>query len=120
MAQNHWSLGLCDCCNYRDHKGSCHFFPTFFPQALFGSCCIEGEIQTILSQEKVMCCRMGKSGWCSCLLQLPIGLFGPFGGILLAIICGPKLRNEVVKAYNIKDSGCCLGKLFISLFKFYF
>jgi hypothetical protein len=107
MSKNEWSLGLCDCCSYRDHENKCWFIPKFFPQAIFGSCCIEGEIQTILNQEEPCCCRMGRGGWCTCLIQLPIGFFGPFGGMLMAVCCGPRLRNEVVSTYNINDPGCC-------------
>jgi hypothetical protein len=50
---------------------------------------------------------MGRGGWCTCLIQLPIGFFGPFGGMLMAVCCGPRLRNEVVSTYNINDPGCC-------------
>lgn len=109
MPGNKWSLGLCDCCSYRDLDGKCWFFPTFFPQALCGACCIDGEIHTIMNEEKECCCRMSTGGICRCLMEIPIGLLGPFGGIVLSLCCGVKTRHEVISLYEINDEGstCC-------------
>ena len=111
MAKNKWALGFCDCCSYRDEEDKCWFFPTFFPQALCGTCCIEGEIYSIINDESRCCCRMGSGGLCRCIIQVPIGILGPFGGIPLAICCGAKTRHEVITKYEMSDgsSGICCG-----------
>lgn len=112
MSRNEWALGLCDCCSYRDPDGKCWFFPTFFPQALCGPCCIDGEIHTIINEEKECCCRMSRGGICRCLLEVPIGIFGPFGGLILSLCCGVKTRHEVRTKYDINDNGSsCVGMI---------
>lgn len=126
--KNRWSLGLFDCLSYQDSttSGCCCLYPcipVFFPQAVCGSCFIEGEIHTIMYQEKTLCCRMGGGGWCRCLTWLPISLCGPFGGVLLAFCFGPILRNSVVSRYDISDSdvGTCGGFCYpCSLFQILF
>ena len=104
---NTWATGLCGCCSYRDDAGSCYFCPTFFPQAVCGPCCIDGEIHTILNQQTPCCCRMSTGGWCTCLVQIPIAIFGPFGGLVLNICCGIRTRQEVIERYDIKDDTAC-------------
>jgi hypothetical protein len=103
---NEWSLGLFDCCSYKDPESKwCQVFPTFFPQAMCGSCCIDGEIYTIMHQDRVCCLRMSWCGWRTCALQAPFAVFGPFGGVIMGLCCGIFTRREVVERYNIKTNG---------------
>ena len=45
-----YSVGSCQCC------------PKFFPQAVLGPCFLDGEIHTILHQERACCCGMSAGG----------------------------------------------------------
>ena len=54
--------GLCDCLSYKDRHGQNHCFPYFCPMSLFGTCCIAGRVQTLISQESDCCCGMGIEG----------------------------------------------------------
>ncbi len=107
MSKNQWALGLFDCCCYKDSDGSCWIIPTFFPQALLSPCCIDGEIHTIMHQEKPICCRMSSAGLCKCLVEIPVSFLGPFNGLFLSICCGILTRRNVVRMYNIDDSKAC-------------
>ena len=127
---NVWPLGLFDCVTYRDpvnHRN--HFFPNFCPQggprsivitsrfhlltllilrnihifllALFGQCCIEGEIYTILNDQTPCCLNMSGGGWMCCLMTLPPAIFGPFGGLFVNVCCGVRTRQEIMKKYDM-------------------
>ena len=103
---NAWSTGLFDCCSYRDPvTDKCTWFPAFFPQAVCGACCIDGEIHTMMNNEKPICLRMSAGGMRLCCLEIPCFLFGPLGGAGLACCCGIVTRKEAIDKFNIrKDS----------------
>ena len=40
-------------------------------------------------------------------MEVPVAIFGPFGGLVLSICCGVKTRSDVKKAYDIGDDRSC-------------
>jgi len=53
MSSNTWATnGIFDCFTYQDLDGSCVCIPIFFPLAIFCSGGLEGQIYTIMNQEK--------------------------------------------------------------------
>ena len=107
MTLHQWPLGLFDCFNYTDFDGKRHICPDFCPAAVLGGCCMAGEISTIMNQEKPICLRMGPIGIATCIISLPITIFGPFGGIFYGMVCGIRDRLEMVRMYDIDDSKTC-------------
>lgn len=113
-----------------------HLSKTFFclfllnsilEQAVCGSCCMLGRIQTLYLNESVTCCGMGHQGWCLCLISLPIKLLEPLGGCVWFALNSGNLRRQVVEKYRIKDEArccccrltpCCLGEQRFIVFSF--
>mmetsp|Transcript_15748 Transcript_15748/g.14250 ORF Transcript_15748/g.14250 Transcript_15748/m.14250 type:complete len:156 (-) Transcript_15748:20-487(-) len=110
--QNSWASGFFDCFGYKDKDKGCVYIPFFIPMSVCGTCCILGRITTILEDEPVTCCEMGKAGSLMCLISLPIGILGPFGGFCWYGLNGIRMREEVIEKYHIRDDeevGPCIA-----------
>jgi hypothetical protein len=122
-----WPLGFCDCCSYQDAKGDCQFI--YFVLSCVHTCCVLGEIHTLLNEQRPTCCHMSNEGLGICILTIPACIFGPLGGICWTSSCSAKFRHDTVLKYRIDDKDdtrcccctlptCCVGCFFpCSLFQ---
>jgi len=99
-----WPLDLCECFGYVDPvHNDCVWFPYFLPMAVCSPCCIVGKIQTILVNEREVCCEMGEKGLlCCCISAFPT-LFSPLGGACYFSLLSAAWRQEMHSRFGMAE-----------------
>lgn len=110
-----WPLDVCDCFSYIDPiTKDCVWFPYFLPMSVLSPCCIVGRIQTILTNERHVCCEMGEKGLCCCCISAMPTLFSPLGGACYFSLLSAAWREEMHERYNMAQlppTCTCFGSL---------
>jgi hypothetical protein len=66
-----------------------------------------GRIQTLLSEEKEVCCGMGKEGLCCCLALCPFAIYSPTGGLGAFCLVTNYLRRRTMEKYGVEEQDVC-------------